>query len=192
MFFARRRAFSTQGRPDSTACTARLLLPAWELVPLFWLSAGNGVAVGALAFVAQRPAVALASFVGVGYLAYVLVEWVGLCSPWTLAAFGVAGGVALVLLIVRPNGEMLIINSVLASAGLIFTSLLAWFPYFQLWNGMSALIIAAIAVVVGLIHQFRELPRALLSSSALPKPTLPCRPPGQHPARNALPWESSI
>jgi hypothetical protein len=92
------------------------------------------------------------------YLGYALVEMNGLGNPWTLAAFGVAGGVALVLLFVRPYGEMLIINSVLASAGLIFTSLLAWFPYFRLWNGMSALIIAAVAVAVGLIHQFRELP----------------------------------
>ncbi len=134
-----------------------LWLVGWELVPLFWLSAALAALLAVFSLAALRPVITLASFIGVGFLAYTLSGMLGLPSPWSLVVYALAGAVAVVLLFTQPYAHQFIVNAVLSATGLIIATLLAWIPYFTLWNGASAVIIGVIAVIVGLVAQFREL-----------------------------------
>lgn len=136
----------------------KLALPGWDLAGVFWLSAALGAVLGGLTLVAQRPLFTLASFLGVGYLAFALGEILGVSSPWNLIAYAVAGGVAVVALFLRWFDQALAVNVALCAAGAITATLAAWIVYFEDWNNWPAVVIGAIAAVVGIIHQFRELP----------------------------------
>ncbi len=120
----------------------------------------------------MRPLVVLASFIGVGYLAYVLCGVLGIGSPWNLIAYAIAGGIAVAVLLMRPFDRTLVANSALSAAGTIIATLIAWITILSAWNGWSAVVIGAIAAVVGIIHQLREQPAADASSKAagMPQP----------------------
>lgn len=137
----------------------------WELVPVFGLSAAIGALMGALALVAERPLVTLASFFGVGFLAYTLCGIASVASPWNLVAFVAGGGIAVAALY-RSYDWALIITSVLSVAGAIAATLVAWLAFVSAWGGWSAVAVALIVTVVGLIHQLRDLPTSTPSRQA--------------------------
>lgn len=133
------------------------LLTQLNLVDKFVLSAALGLVLGMLARVAMRPAVAVASFAGVGYLAFALCNIARIESPWNLFAFGIAGGIAVAALFVSFD-KAIIFNSALAAAGLLLATMIPWLVFFlRPWNGISAIIVAIIAVIVGIIHQQRQM-----------------------------------
>jgi len=146
---------------------AQLALPGWDVVAVFALSAALAVALGAVARVAARPLVALASFLGVGFLAYALCGVLRITSPWSLIAFALAGSIAVAALFRWSFDRALIVNSALAAAGLIIVALNAWIFWFPMWNGWAGVIIGAIAAIVGIIHQTRELPATATSSQPI-------------------------
>lgn len=133
------------------------VLSAWTVAPVFGLSAALGLVLGALALVAERPAVILAAFLGVGFLAFTVCRIAGVALPWSLVAYVCAGVLAAVALF-SSFEQALAISSVLAAAGAIAATVLVWFPFVQQWGGWPALVVAAIAAIVGLVHQLRELP----------------------------------
>jgi hypothetical protein len=133
------------------------VLRDWQLVPVFGLSAALGAALGALALAAERPVVILAAFLGVGFLAFTLARIAGAGNPWELIAYVLAGASAAALLF-RSFERALIFASVLSAAGAVAAILPTWMAFTGRWNNWSVVIVAGIAVVVGLIHQFRELP----------------------------------
>jgi hypothetical protein len=133
------------------------LLPSWSMVAVFGLSVVFGVAAGALALVAERPLLAVASFSGVGFLAFALCGVFGVGSPWNLGAYVVAGGIGAALLF-SSFDQALNINPVLTAAGVIAANLGAWIAILKQAGGWSELIVTAVVVVVGLIHLFRTFP----------------------------------
>jgi hypothetical protein len=152
----------------------KLGLVAWEQVPLFWLSAALGAVLAALSLAAARPVSALASFLGLGFGAYTLCSVLGLGSPWNLVAFAAAGALATAALFRLPQDHALVYNSALSAAGAIAATLIAWIAYVALWNGWSAVVIGAIAAVVGIIHQMRAIPSAAAAPTTLrvPRPAV--------------------
>lgn len=148
----------------------KLALPGWDLNVVFWFSAALGVLLGGLTLVAQRPLVTVASFLGVGYLAFVLCEILGIGDPWNLIAYAVAGGVAVAALFLRWCDRALAVNVALAVAGAIVATLAAWIVYFETWNDWPAVVIGAIAAVVGIVHQFRQLPAPAMSPQTVAIP----------------------
>jgi hypothetical protein len=155
---------------------ATLVFPLWDLNTRFLLSAVLGAVFGLLTLAAVRPLVVLASFFGVGDLAYTLCAMFGIGSPWNLIVYTVAGAIAVAALFMRQSDRgfdrALIVNSALAVAGALIVTLNGWIVYFNAWNGWSAVIIGAIAVVVGIIHQFRQLPPATAAqpTAGVPQP----------------------
>ncbi|HMQ30491.1 MAG TPA: hypothetical protein PKD53_07160 [Chloroflexaceae bacterium] len=133
------------------------VLSDWTVVPVFGLSASLGVALSALALVAERPVVILAAFLGVGFLAFTVCRIAGVSGPWDMMAFVCAGTLA-VAAFFNSFERALAISSVLSAAGAIAATVPVWFQFVQLWGGWPALVVAAIATVVGLVHQSRELP----------------------------------
>ena len=146
---------------------ARLALPGWDVVAIFALSAALAVALGALARVVMRPLVMLASFLGVGFLAYTLCGVLRIASPWNLVAFAIAGAIGVALLLAWPFDRALIINSTLAAAGLLIATLNLWIMYFRAWGGWTGVIIGVVAAIVGIIHQNRALPAAETSTQTI-------------------------
>jgi len=146
---------------------AQLVLPGWDVAAVFALSAALAVALGALARVAARPLTALASFLGVGFLAYALCGVLRITSPWNLIAFALAGSIAVTALFRWSFDRALIANSALAAAGLIIVTLNVWIRWFPVWNDWPGVIIGAIAAIVGIIHQTRELPATAPSSQSI-------------------------
>jgi hypothetical protein len=146
----------------------KLFLANWNPSDLFWVSAALGATLGALTLLAERPVMAVASFSGVGFLAYTWCEIFGLGSPLNLIAYAVAGGLAVVALFRLPFDRALIFLLALSVAGAISATLFAWIFYVRDWHqGFSAVVIGAIAAVVAIIHQMRELPASDTSSKSV-------------------------
>jgi hypothetical protein len=140
------------------------VLRDWQLVPVFGLSAALGAALGALALAAERPAVVLAAFLGVGFLAFTVAGIAGIGIPWNLLSFTVAGAIAVAALF-SSFDRALIVAAVLSAAGAIAATLVPWLAFVRAWGGWPALVVAVIATVVGLVHQFRELPAEVRAPS---------------------------
>jgi hypothetical protein len=133
------------------------ILSTWSTFAVFGLSAAIGAAMGALTRVAERPLLAVASFSGVGFLAFALCGLFGVGGPWNLIAYLVAGGGGAALLF-SSFDRALNINPTLAAAATIAASIGLWFPIIKQWGGWSELIVTAVVIVAGLIHLFQTFP----------------------------------
>ena len=146
---------------------AALALPGWDVAAVFALSAALAVALGVLTRIAMRPLVALASFLGVGFLAYTLCGVLRVPIPWDLIAFAIAGSMAVAALFRWSFDRAMIVNSALAAAGLIIASTNDWIIYFSLWDGWTGVIVGGIALIVGIVHQNRALPAPQTTGPAI-------------------------
>jgi hypothetical protein len=133
------------------------LLPNWGLYAVLALSVGIGAAAGALTLAAERPLLTVASFAGVGYLAFVLCGLFGVGNPWNLVAYTVAGALGAAALLLSHE-QALAVNLSLTSAAAIVANLGPWLLFLRGWNGWTEMVIATVVIVVGVIHNSRALP----------------------------------
>lgn len=135
-------------------------LPGWDVLAVFVIALVAGLALAGLSRLAQLPLVALASFLGVGYLALTLCEIAGLTSPWTIFFPVIAGAIAVVSLFIWYDRAIIVSSALAGAVAMAAGTALVFFVAKLLWGGWTMIIQMAVLIFAGIVYQSRELPRS--------------------------------